>query len=55
MTCRRFFLLALSPFLLGFVLGCGSDAKTEHPKVVKGGVDPEKAKTESNMSVGFAK
>jgi hypothetical protein len=55
MKLRALLLLSVSSFLFCFVLGCGSDGAAEKPKIVKGGVDPEKAKAETNTKMGFMK
>jgi len=55
MKLRALFVLSVSSFLFCFVLGCGSDGAGDKPKIVKGGIDADKAKAETNTKVGFMK
>ena len=51
---RRYALLivALVPLLLLGVAGCGGDNAAAKPKVIKGGLDPEKGKSEKDFKSG---
>ena len=44
--------LALLAFMLFGAAGCGGDDVAAKPKIVKGGLDTEKAKAEKNVKVG---
>ena len=55
MRIRLFLMLVALPFVLCSVLGCGGSDAPVKPKVVKGGVDPEKAKADQSMKMEIMK
>ena len=44
--------LALLPLMLLGAAGCGGDDGAAKPKVIKGGLDPEKGKSEKDFKSG---
>ena len=51
MKTRSLLLVAALAALIVGMTGCGRDAATATPKISKGGLDPDKAKTEQSYQV----
>ena len=51
---RSLLFLAALPVLLLSAVGCGADASAK-PKIMKGGLDPDKAEKQQQFKVEFSK
>ena len=51
---RSLLLLAALPVLFLAAIGCGADASAK-PKIMKGGLDPDKAEKQQQFKVEFSK
>jgi hypothetical protein len=54
MKMRLFLLLAMTPLVIVCALGCGAEEQAK-PKILKGGLDADKAKAEQNTKMQIMK